>query len=167
MGENKGRGVKGRGYDELSGVGTSSAGITGTTGNLNTGGRDGGIGEPPPGDAGNRQTGGRGQSDGTPALGNAGRAAQHSRQNNQGAAAGASRGGPGAEEAGDQPEGGQTGRVTRGPVALTPARPHCNCLSSACASSACAKRMLPDARTSSSLRAATLSPALYSAVARW
>jgi hypothetical protein len=105
MGENKGRGVKGRGYDELSGVGTSSAGITGTTGNLNTGGRDGGIGEPPPGDAGNRQTGGRGQSDGTPALGNTGRAAQHSRQSSQGGPAGASRGGPGAEATSDQPEG--------------------------------------------------------------
>ena len=82
MGENKGRGIKGRGYDELSGVGTSSAGITGTTGNLNTGGRDGGIGEPPYGDAGNRQTADRGQSEGTPALGNGGRAGQ-SRQGAQ------------------------------------------------------------------------------------
>lgn len=54
MGENKGKGTKGRNYDELTGVGTSSAGITGTTGNLNTGTRDGGIGMPSPGDSGNR-----------------------------------------------------------------------------------------------------------------
>jgi hypothetical protein len=90
MGEYKGRGIKGRSYDELSGVGTSSAGITGTTGNLNTGGRDGGIGEPPYGDAGNRQTADRGQSEGTPALGKGGRAGQ-SRQGAQGSG---SRSGP-------------------------------------------------------------------------
>jgi hypothetical protein len=108
MGEYKGRGVKGRGYDELSGVGTSSAGITGTTGNLNTGGRDGGIGEPPHGDAGNRQTADRGQSDGTPALGNAGRAGQHSRQGGQGS--GSRSGSPGAgqdledQQAADKPD---------------------------------------------------------------
>ena len=44
--EYKGKGNKGRNYDELSGVGTSSAGKTGTTGNLNDGGRDGGVGSP-------------------------------------------------------------------------------------------------------------------------
>ena len=54
MGENKGKGTKGRNYDELSGVGTSSAGVTGTTGNLNDGVHDGGIGKPSAGDAGNR-----------------------------------------------------------------------------------------------------------------
>jgi len=54
MGENKGKGIKGRNYDELSGVGTSSAGITGTTGNLNNGVRDGGIGRPSSRDSGNR-----------------------------------------------------------------------------------------------------------------
>lgn len=54
MGENKGKGTKGRNYDELSGVGTSSAGITGTTGNLNDGVRDGGIGKPSARDSGNR-----------------------------------------------------------------------------------------------------------------
>lgn len=54
MGENKGKGTKGRNYDELTGVGTSSAGITGTTGNLNTGTRDGGIGMPSAADSGNR-----------------------------------------------------------------------------------------------------------------
>lgn len=54
MGENKGKGTKGRNYDELSGVGTSSAGITGTTGNLNNGVRDGGIGKPSMRDSGNR-----------------------------------------------------------------------------------------------------------------
>lgn len=89
MAENKGRGVKGRGYDELSGVGTSSAGITGTTGNLNTGGRDGGIGEPPLGDAGNRQMADHGLSDETPALGRAARTSAQNRQNGQpGSAAG-------------------------------------------------------------------------------
>ena len=72
MGENKGKGTKGRNYDELSGVGTSSAGITGTTGNLNNGVRDGGIGKPSSRDSGNRA--GNMQSaeiddDVTPALG--------------------------------------------------------------------------------------------------
>jgi hypothetical protein len=73
MGENKGKGTKGRNYDELSGVGTSQGGITGTTGNLNTGGRDGGIGTPDPGDAGNLQSADHGQPGGTPALGRGGR----------------------------------------------------------------------------------------------
>lgn len=68
--EYKGKGVKGRSYDELSGVGTSNAGITGTTGNLNDGGRDGGVGTPDDGDSGNRQSAGHGQPGGTPALGN-------------------------------------------------------------------------------------------------
>ena len=77
MGENKGKGTKGRNYDELSGVGTSSAGVTGTTGNLNDGAHDGGIGKPAPNDAGNR-AGNRAASrqsaepddgDTTPALG--------------------------------------------------------------------------------------------------
>lgn len=54
MSENKGHGTKGRNYDELSGVGTSSAGVTGTTGNLNDGVRDGGIGKPSARDSGNR-----------------------------------------------------------------------------------------------------------------
>lgn len=35
--EYKGKGIKGRNYDELSGAGTSSAGKTGTAGNLNDG----------------------------------------------------------------------------------------------------------------------------------
>lgn len=67
--EYKGKGIKGRNYEELSGVGTSSAGITGTTGNLNDGGRDGGVGQPDDGDSGNRQSAGHGQPGGTPALG--------------------------------------------------------------------------------------------------
>lgn len=54
MGENKGHGMKGNNFDELSGVGTSSAGITGTTGNLNDGAHDGGVGKPSARDAGNR-----------------------------------------------------------------------------------------------------------------
>ena len=73
MGENKGKGTKGRNYDELTGVGTSSAGITGTTGNLNTGTRDGGIGMPSPDDsgyrAGNRQSAEPDDGETTPALG--------------------------------------------------------------------------------------------------
>jgi hypothetical protein len=68
--EYKGKGTKGRNYDELSGVGTSSAGKTGTTGNLNDGGRDGGIGSPDPADSGNLQSGNTGQPGGTPAQGN-------------------------------------------------------------------------------------------------
>lgn len=80
MGENKGKGTKGRNYDELSGVGTSQGGITGTTGNLNTGRRDGGIGTPDPGDVGNRQSAGHGQPGGTPALGRGGRGGGRNRQ---------------------------------------------------------------------------------------
>jgi len=67
--EYKGKGIKGRNYDELSGVGTSSAGITGTTGNLNDGGHDGGVGTPDLADSGNLQSA-SGQPGGTPALGN-------------------------------------------------------------------------------------------------
>jgi hypothetical protein len=73
MAEHKGKGTKGRLYDELSGVGTSQAGITGTTGNLNTHHRDGGVGMPGLGDAGNRQNADRGEHGDTPALGGAGR----------------------------------------------------------------------------------------------
>jgi hypothetical protein len=68
--EYKGKGIKGRNYDELSGVGTSSAGKTGTTGNLNDGGRDGGIGSPDLADSGNLQSANAGQPGGTPAQGN-------------------------------------------------------------------------------------------------
>lgn len=73
MAENKGKGTKGRNYDELSGVGTSSAGVTGTTGNLNDGAHDGGIGKPAPADVGNRagsrQSAEPDDGDTTPALG--------------------------------------------------------------------------------------------------
>jgi hypothetical protein len=68
--EYKGKGIKGRNYDEMSGVGTSSAGKTGTTGNLNDGGRDGGIGTPDLADSGNLQSANAGQPGGTPAQGN-------------------------------------------------------------------------------------------------
>jgi len=71
--EYKGKGIKGGNYDELSGVGTSSAGKTGTTGNLNDGGRDGGVGAPDAGDAGNLQSAGQGQPGGTPAQGRSSR----------------------------------------------------------------------------------------------
>jgi hypothetical protein len=88
MAEDKGRGVKGRGYDELSGVGTSSAGITGTTGNLNTARHDGGVGEPPLGDAGNRQKADHGQSGDLPALGRLLRTGAQNRQSAQAGSAG-------------------------------------------------------------------------------
>lgn len=84
MGENKGHQQKGRNYDELSGVGTSSAGITGTTGNLNDKGEDGGVGMPPASDAGNRQSVEREQNGDLPALGDGGRAPARERQGGQG-----------------------------------------------------------------------------------
>lgn len=66
--EYKGKGIKGRNYDELSGVGTSSAGKNGTTGNLNDHGHDGGVGTPDMADSGNLQQQ-VGQPGGTPAQG--------------------------------------------------------------------------------------------------
>jgi hypothetical protein len=95
MGENKGKGTKGRNYDELTGVGTSSAGITGTTGNLNTGTRDGGIGMPSAGDSGNRagsrQSADVDDGDTTPALGRGTRARPgEKRQGSEGNRSGAS-----------------------------------------------------------------------------
>jgi hypothetical protein len=109
MSENKGRGMKGRSYDALTSVGTSSAGITGTTGNLNTGTRDGGIGMPSPGDsgyrAGNRQSADADDGDTTPALGRGTRARPadkpaEKRQGSEGNRSGASRqGGQGEQNA--------------------------------------------------------------------
>jgi hypothetical protein len=83
--EYKGKGMKGRNYDELSGVGTSSAGKTGTTGNLNDGGRDGGVGAPDLSDSGNLQSANAGQPGGTPAQGNSrrGQASQQGGNLNQ------------------------------------------------------------------------------------
>jgi hypothetical protein len=80
--EYKGKGMKGRNYDELSGVGTSSAGKTGTTGNLNDGGRDGGVGTPDLADSGNLQSA-NGQPGGTPAQGNSQRSQQGGNANQQ------------------------------------------------------------------------------------
>ena len=103
MGENKGKGTKGRNYDELSGVGTSSAGITGTTGNLNNGVRDGGIGKPSASDSGNRNRQSADADDGdiTPALGSGTRSRSTSRQQSsqQG----------GKEESGSRQTGNQQG----------------------------------------------------------
>jgi hypothetical protein len=82
--EYKGKGTKGRNYDELSGVGTSSAGKTGTTGNLNDGGRDGGIGSPDLADSGNLQSAHAGQPGGTPAQGNSQRGQANPGNNQQG-----------------------------------------------------------------------------------
>lgn len=87
MGENKGHGVKGNNFDELSGVGTSSAGITGTTGNLNDGAHDGGVGKPSARDAGNRagnkQAAEPDDDDVTPALGTGTRGSAGNRQGGQ------------------------------------------------------------------------------------
>lgn len=78
MAENKGKGVKGRPYDELSGIGTSDAGLTGTTGSLNDNRNDGGVGQPPLRDEGNRQSVAEaGHTGDTPALGNTQRVPQH------------------------------------------------------------------------------------------
>ena len=108
MGENKGRGIKGRTYDVLTSVGTSSAGITGTTGNLNTGTRDGGIGMPSPGDsgyrAGNRQSADADDGDTTPALGRGTRAKPgEKRQGSEGNRSGAS------QQSGQGEQNGQGG----------------------------------------------------------
>ena len=84
--EYKGKGMKGRNYDELSGVGTSSAGKTGTTGNLNDGGRDGGVGRPDLADEGNLQSGHAAptrQPDTTPAQGDSRRGYQGGQQGSQ------------------------------------------------------------------------------------
>jgi hypothetical protein len=89
MGENKGKGTKGANYDEVSGVGTSRAGVTGTTGNLNAGRHDGGVGMPPVNDDGNRQNADVGEHGDTPALGSSNRGG-----NRQGAQQGSAAGQP-------------------------------------------------------------------------
>lgn len=106
MGENKGHGMKGNNYDELSGVGTSSAGITGTTGNLNNGVRDGGIGKPSARDAGNRagnrQSAELEDDDVTPALGIGSRGSAGNKQGGQ-----AQQQQSGSRQAGSQQSGSQ------------------------------------------------------------
>ena len=114
MGENIGKGTKGRNYDELSGVGTSSAGVTGTTGNLNDGVRDGGVGKPAAGDAGNRA--GNSQSAApdddytTPALGTG------TRSKPSGNAQGG--GQQGSQQSGSQQSGNQQGGKQQGGSSL-------------------------------------------------
>jgi hypothetical protein len=108
--EYKGKGMKGRNYDELSGVGTSSAGKTGTTGNLNDGGRDGGVGTPDLGDAGNLQSANRGQPGGTPAQGKSWRG-QGNQQNSDlasGPGDNAQRGDLGSRQSGGPGQGNQS-----------------------------------------------------------
>ncbi|THC45382.1 hypothetical protein [Massilia sp. Mn16-1_5] len=116
MAENKGKGTKGRNYDELTGVGTSSAGITGTTGNLNTGTRDGGIGMPSSSDSGNRA--GNRQSaelddaddgDTTPALG---RGTRSNRGRQQGSQDNQSR--QGGSQSGNKQSGSGSGNAQGG-----------------------------------------------------
>lgn len=106
MGENKGHGMKGNNYDELSGVGASSAGITGTTGNLNNGVRDGGIGKPSARDAGNRagnrQSAELEDDDVTPALGTGTRGSAGNKQGGQSQSRQ-----PGSRQSGPQQAGSQ------------------------------------------------------------
>ena len=101
MAENKGHGIKGRNYDEFSGVGTSSAGKTGTTGNLNEAGRDGGVGMPQISDAGNLQNTNIGQHGDTPALGSGGRGPRN-RQGGQAGNGGNKDGQPESAQPGDE-----------------------------------------------------------------
>jgi hypothetical protein len=103
--EYKGKGMKGRNYDEESGVGTSSAGKTGTTGNLNDAGRDGGVGTPDRADAGNLQSGNSGQPGGTPAQGDS----QRSQASRQGGGANQQSGNTGNQQQGGQQQAGQSG----------------------------------------------------------
>jgi hypothetical protein len=103
--EYKGKGMKGRNYDESSGVGTSSAGVTGTTGNLNDGGRDGGVGTPDLADSGNLQQA-AGQPGGTPALGDSVR----SQGNVQGGQKGGQQGSQQQDSQADALRGGENDR---------------------------------------------------------
>lgn len=112
MGENKGKGTKGRNYDELSGVGTSSAGITGTTGNLNNGVRDGGIGKPSTRDSGNRagnmQSADLEDDDVTPALGTGSRSGSAAGNQQSGQQqSGSLQSQPGSRQSGSQQSGSQ------------------------------------------------------------
>jgi hypothetical protein len=104
MGENKGKGTKGRSYDELSGVGTSAAGVTGTTGNLNKNDRDGGVGMPPPGDTGNRQNANLGEHGDTPALGGGGHGHENRQSAGQGQGGGRTELGPGDKRTDPNPK---------------------------------------------------------------
>lgn len=83
--EYKGKGIKGRNYDEFSGFGTGSAGKTGTIDKLN----DGGVGSPKLADSGNLQRAG-GQPGETPAQGDSTRGP--GRQQDGGSAANNQRG---------------------------------------------------------------------------
>lgn len=111
MGENKGHGMKGNNYDELSGVGTSSAGITGTTGNLNDGVRDGGVGKPAASDsgnrAGNRQAAEPDDEYVTPALGSSERGRAGNRQGQAQQSGGQSGSQQGQQQSGSQQQGSQ------------------------------------------------------------
>jgi hypothetical protein len=103
MGENKGKGTKGRNYDELSGVGTSRAGVTGIKENLSDLRRDAGLDL---GENGNMQSADWGQE----ARRNAGAgAAQPTQQNRQSEQGGGSAMGATPQEQQDQEESKQQG----------------------------------------------------------
>lgn len=116
MGENKGKGTKGRNYDELSGVGTSSAGVTGTTGNLNDGVRDGGVGKPSAGDtgnrAGNRQSAEPDDDYTTPALGTGTRSKSSGNEQSDNQQSGNQQ--SGNQQSGNQQGGNQQGGSQQG-----------------------------------------------------
>ena len=117
MGENKGHGMKGNNFDELSGVGTSSAGITGTTGNLNDGPRDGGVGKPSARDvgnrAGNKQSAEPDDDYVTPALGTGTRGAAGGRQGGQPQSQQSGSQQSGSQQSGSQQSGSQQSDDTR------------------------------------------------------
>jgi hypothetical protein len=106
MGENKGKGTKGRSYDELSGVGTSRAGVTGINQNLGDLRRDAGLG-PDLGDEGNLQSANPEPAAGTP-PGRQGQRGRANQQNKQGGQAGSSAGGD-LGDSGHAPEGNVQG----------------------------------------------------------
>jgi hypothetical protein len=95
MAENKGKGTKGRSYDELSGVGTSKAGITGIKESLGDLRREAGLG-PDLGESGSMQSADLGQSGGTPSGGPApsqGQGQGQGQQNRQSGQSGSAMGG--------------------------------------------------------------------------
>lgn len=109
MGENKGKGTKGRSYDELTGVGTSAAG---KAGNLGADYRDeeaDELGNRQAGDQGKLQTGQR-QQPGPDEQ--AGRSRQSGQQSGQGRQSGPDSGG--SQQSDRDPRSGGQGRQSGG-----------------------------------------------------
>jgi hypothetical protein len=105
MSENKGKGTKGRSYDELSGVGTSRAGVTGIKENLSDLRRDAGLDL---GDNGSMQSADWGQEARTTAGAGAVQPRRPDRQGQQGGSAmGGAPEDEQSEEGSNQQGGGQ------------------------------------------------------------